>query len=53
MPMKSLIKNALGEEEGSSSDTQMNKPGPIGMQTPRSPIVSPDDDELSKIVETL
>jgi cell division protein FtsZ len=51
--MKSLIKNALGEEEGSSSDIQMNKPGPIGMQTPRSPIVSPDDDELSKIVETL
>lgn len=53
MPMKSLIKNALGEEGASSGDIQVNKPGPIGMQTPRGPIMSPDDDELSKLVEQL
>lgn len=53
MPVKSLIKNALGEEGASAADIAVNHPEPIGMQVPRTPITSPDDDELSKLVEQL
>lgn len=57
MPMKSLIKNALGddavEENKESNVPQQSSPGPIGIQTPRQPIASPDDEELAKIVEQL
>jgi len=57
MPMKSLIKNALGEdavdENKENNVPQQSQPGPIGIQTPRQPIASPDDEELAKIVEQL
>ncbi len=57
MPMKSLIKNALGDdavdENKENNVPQQSQPGPIGIQTPRQPIASPDDEELAKIVEQL
>ncbi len=53
MPMKSIIKSALGDEGNSMSDPQSTGPGVIGIQGPRSPLASPDDEELAKIVEQL
>jgi cell division protein FtsZ len=53
MPMKSIIKSALGDEGSSANDPQTAGPGVIGIQSPRAPLASPDDEELSKIVEQL
>ncbi len=54
MPMKSLIKNALGDEVvDNEQENKQSQPGPVGIQTPRQPIASPDDEELAKIVEQL
>lgn len=51
--MKSLIKNALGEDAGSVDAPQNDTPGFLGIQGPRAPLASPDDEELAKIVEQL
>ena len=53
MPMKSIIKSALGEEGNSTNDSQTTGPGILGIQGPRAPLASPDDEELAKIVESL
>lgn len=53
MPMKSIIKSALGVEENSMNDFRDMVPGVVGMHGPRAPLASPDDEELSKIVEQL
>ncbi len=53
MPMKSIIKSALGEEGNSTNDPQTTGPGILGIQGPRAPLASPDDEELAKIVESL
>ncbi len=53
MPMKSIIKSALGDEGNSMNDPQPVGPGVLGMQGPRAPLASPDDEELAKIVEQL
>ncbi len=53
MPMKSIIKSALGENGDSPSDPQNSGPGVVGIQGPRTPLASPDDEELAKIVEQL
>ncbi|MEM0134559.1 MAG: cell division protein FtsZ [Thermoplasmatales archaeon] len=53
MPMKSIIKSALGEEGNSVNDPQNSGPGVVGIQGPRAPLASPDDEELAKIVEQL
>jgi cell division protein FtsZ len=53
MPMKSIIKNALGEEGNSIDDPQGTGPGVVGIQGPKHPLASPDDEELAKIVEQL
>ncbi|MEM0073886.1 MAG: cell division protein FtsZ [Thermoplasmatales archaeon] len=53
MPMKSIIKNALGENEINEGESNNNGPGIVGMQGPKPPLASPDDEELAKIVEQL
>jgi cell division protein FtsZ len=53
MPMKSIIKSALGEEGNSMNDQTNTGPGVLGIQGPRAPLASPDDEELAKIVEQL
>lgn len=53
MPMKSIIKSALGDEGNSLNAPQSTGPGVIGIQGPRAPLASPDDEELAKIVEQL
>ena len=53
MPMKSIIKSALGDEGNSTNDPQTAGPGVLGIQGPRAPLASPDDEELAKIVESL
>lgn len=53
MPMKSIIKSALGDEGSSPNDPQATGPGVLGIQGPRAPLASPDDEELAKIVESL
>lgn len=53
MPMKSILKNALGENESNTSDPSTSAPGVIGIPGPRAPLISPDDEELAKIVEQL
>jgi cell division protein FtsZ len=52
MTVKSLIKNALGDE--ALAQTSANAaPTSVSIPTPREPIVSKDDEELAKIVEQL
>ena len=53
MPMKSIIKSALGDDGNSFSDSPTTSPGVVGIQSPRAPLASPDDEELAKIVEQL
>ncbi|MCW6159331.1 MAG: cell division protein FtsZ [Thermoplasmatales archaeon] len=53
MPMKSIIKSALGDDGNSFSDSPTTTPGVVGIQSPRAPLASPDDEELAKIVEQL
>lgn len=53
MPMKSIIKSALGDDGNSFSDSPTTAPGVVGIQSPRAPLASPDDEELAKIVEQL
>lgn len=52
MTVKSLIKNALGDE-AITQNNPSSQPTPITIPTPREPIASQDDIELAKIVEQL
>ncbi len=52
MTVKSLIKNALGDE-ALAQTTGTPPPTSVSIPTPREPIVSKDDEELAKIVEQL
>lgn len=53
MPMKSIIKSALGDEGSAMNDSQAIGPGVLGIHGPKAPLASPDDEELAKIVEQL
>ena len=52
MTVKSLIKNALGDEALAQTSASA-APTSVSIPTPREPIVSKDDEELAKIVEQL
>jgi len=52
MTVKSLIKNALGDEALAQTSASA-APTSVNIPTPREPIVSKDDEELAKIVEQL
>ncbi len=52
MTVKSLIKNALGDESLAQGN-DVAQPSPVTIPTPREPIASQDDIELAKIVEQL
>jgi cell division protein FtsZ len=52
MTVKSLIKNALGDEALAQTSASA-APTSVSIPTPREPIVSKDDQELAKIVEQL
>jgi len=52
MTVKSLIKNALGDEALAQTSASV-APTSVNIPTPREPIVSKDDEELAKIVEQL